>query len=490
MKFRPLSKTVVTEIRSFVVDSVSKIGLYRQTVSAPIDLAKSLDDKDFNISATEFLDIQDASVLLAISCPEPIRAIFTGLGPVVITPPVVTEIQYHTATLITESSIEAGSPISVTISDVDLEQVVSSIGAVVYNTDSGETEHVECFRQIDGTYIGTLNTVNSSVVGTNFDNSMSCVLGQTLHVIYSDPKSSAGIRENVTNVVTVLSPTETAVIETRDFVSISKPVPITIYDKDATALTIPITVRNLITGEQEILNASLIEAGKYTVSCATKVYNGISFDNADGALDVLIGHQIQIDFIDTKDINNSTSVVSKIVDIVGTVTEIGSIDVATTVTIDTDLMLTINDYDLVGQQLSVTVSNIASGEYEIVTLNETVFGSGVFKGSLPVTTQTSGANSDGALLAAVGNRLRVVYVDVGGSLTTVEKFVDVVAVEVVEDVPEVVVPDPTPVPETVEATGTIEMLINGSFFLNGTFNGTIRLVGLNEEPTRCKIILS
>lgn len=495
MRFRPLSKTVVTDIRSFVVDSASKIGLYRQAVSAAVDLEKPLESKDLNVSLTDHYVLEDPSVILAISSPEPIKAVLIGSGPVVITPPVETPEIHHTAIVETVDSFEAGSIVDITVSDLDLEQAVASIGVVAYNEDTGETEHVECFRQTNGTYFGQLTTANNTIPGTNFDNVLNCSLGHTIQIIYSDPFTANNIRENITNHLTVLSPTETATIISRTSVSLGRPIPIEIRDKDSTGQTIPVVVTNISTGEQEILNATEMESGYYVISCATQTYNGTSYTQGDGALDVGIGHQVRIDYTDTNDLHGNTTVVSHIVDVVGTVTEVGSFEAPDEVETDSYLDITIRDYDLVGQQVGVTVSNTASSEYETVTLTETVFGSGVFKGQLAIATLTSGDNNDGVLLAVAGNRLRLVYVDIGGSLTTVEHFVDVVAPPNPEPDPDPDPqpdpdPDPQPDPDPNAGTGTVEFYVNGSFFLNGAFNGTIRLEGLNEEHTRCTLIVS
>lgn len=488
MKFRPLSKTVVTEIRSFVVDSVSKIGLYRQSVSASVKSDKPLDKKDFNISNSVSYTITDTSSLLSISCPEPIKATFVGLGPIIIAPPPTSSRIHYTATVTVPSTVVAGTEFPITISDLDLEAIVESIGAVVFNENTGETEHVECIRQPSGKYVGHCRTINSSLTGLNFDNSMNCYLGQKLQVIYSDPYNEYDIRENVVKKIDIKSPTETAVLTVREAVSIGKPIPIEIKDKDNTNSYVTVTLTNMVTGEQEVLNAVSISPGYFAASCPTKIYNNLTFTSGDNAIDVSIGHSVKVDYIDTRDLHGNVSLVTALVDIVGTITEVGSFVVNDTVEIDTDLDIVIKDYDLVGREIGVTVANTTSSEYRVVRLSEAVQGTGVFKGSLRLASIILDNTS---LPAAVNDVLRLVYVDTGGSLTTVEKFVTVVApVNTDDDIfPEEPEPDDTDDSEPV-STGTVEFLINGSFFLNGAFNGKVMLEGLHEEPTRCTIIVS
>lgn len=491
MRFRPLSKTVVTEIRSFLVDSVSKIGLHRQAVSAPVDLTKELSDKDINISKTQTYEFKDASVLLAISSPEPIKAIFTGSKPIIIDPEVPVDPETNITAIVTcAQEIKAGNSIGITVEDDDAVSY-ASVGVVIYNENTGETEHAELLRQPDGKYQGYIVTLNDKEQGTNFDRILNCYYGHKIQVIYSDPRTANNIRENVTRTINVLSPTETAVIETREFVSIGKPIPIIIKDKDITAPSVPVVVRNLGTGQSIVVDAMLAEAGTYKVSVPTAVFTSFFADNTISAL---IGHTVEVIYIDDNDIWGETSSITKTINIVGAVNEIGSFVLPETIKVNTYVDIRLKEYDLVGMQAAVTVSNVATDEYEVVILSETILGSGEFVGRLFISDTTTGSSMDNELLVEEGSVLKFLYVDnIGNVPTTIEKLLTVYSTPVIEEPEEPVdpeEPEEPEEPETNDGKGTVEFLINGSFFLNGRFEGTIKLEGLNTELTRCKVIIS
>lgn len=496
MKFKPISKTVVTEFRSYIVDAVSKVGNFRQSVSAKIPDDIPLSNLDFSVSTTNHLDLHSATSIFAVHSPEPIKLVLMGSGPV--EPPVddsSNSVEYHTGELTLPSSIIAGRPLPVGLVDLDLVQAVASINVVAYNEVTGETETVTLNRTVDGNYAGSLVTLNDAFVGDNFDGRMNISYGQSLRIIYSDPTTENNIRESIEGSVSVLSPYTTAEIETRDTISIAKPIPIIIRDKDVTTSTVLVVVRNLTTGERDNITLPKDEDGVYKGSLSTGIYDGSSFTDYDGVIQVALGHRIEILYTDNFDINGQTTVVTSTLDVALAGSDSGTLEVATTVDMDTELTITVHDYDVIGQQLGVTVTNLATSEFEVVACEETVFGSGKFIGSISIASLGTGDNLDGVLVVAEGDQLRLAYVDAltstGDQSILVESFVEVIDSTVDVPQPTEPTPDPQPTPDPVDntnGTGTVEFLVDGAFFLNGSFNGSIRIEGLNEEPTRCTLL--
>lgn len=493
MAFKPISKTVVTEISSFIVDSVSKIGLYKQTVSSKIKTESQLNKIDFNVSKTLSHKIDNPSSIIGISTPEPVKVSLISTGSPIEPVPPEEPVVHHTAQLFVPNTLVAGNMLPITIVDPDIADGVVSIGVVLYNETTGETESIPLVRRIDKSFFGNAYTSNSKTPGVNFDSVMYCLLGQRLRVIYSDPLTANHNRGNVVAYVDVLSPTSTAIVNSRSAVHFGKPIPIEILDKDLNADSVSVDLVNITKSVVVHVTANRKSPGRFTTSVKTDVYDELHpMDNAE-VMYVSVGDQIQVVYTDNLDINGEVSIITADVEIVAHTTTVSTLIVTDELVLGDDLEFEVHDYAHVGEQITITLSNVLSDEYRIILLEETVVGTGVFVGS--VATSVSYDVDNDVTTVKPGEYLKVVYVDNNNNVfTTLSKNIHTVAppiVEPPEEEEEEEEPE-TPDDESEEAvvTGTVELLVNGSFFLNGSFKGSVLVEGLNDTFTRCSLIAS
>lgn len=488
-KFRSSHRTVVTELKAFIVDTVSRTGAFRQSVSAKVPDDGALLTQDVNVSRTQVFEISNTRGVLGILCPEPVKLMLTQTGEGDFTPEEPVAPQYTDGVITAPLTHIAGNPLVVSVTDPDLLQSQTQLSILAFNTVTGETETANLVRMSEDTFTGVLQTQISTEKGGDFDGIMYAAHDQLVRLIYRDNTSSSGSPKGIEAQVVMKSPYTDSEITVNPFLFVGKPTTAIVVDADITgAIGAFATVTNLNTGEVERMDLTEIESGVFAGRIDTQSM-GTPVDN-DGIMDVEVGHVLEVSFTDEH--STSAPVQTALIEVHETQNVNGVLTVSSEVTTSGVLSVVLTDYNLSGSAyVDVPVSNTRTGEFEMVTCRERVLGSGSFIGSLQMKLGSSGS-SDGELGAEAGDTLRAVYIDgssESGGPYVVEEFVNVVADPVVSTTTE----DPAPADETEDTTDpyverTIEILVNGLFFFNGEFVGNAKITGLRDELTRCSVL--
>ena len=491
-KFKSAHRTIVTEVRSFIVDSVSRVGAFRQAVSAKVGDEDTLRNLDINVSKTKGFTLPETKQVVEIHSPEPIRIVMNQTGaPTLPSDPPPPE-EYHTGVVVAASELLIGSPLAVLVVDADIPIAQITLQVVVFNLDTGETEFVDLERSSIDTFSGSVPTIRSVEKGTDFDGVIGCLHNQQLRVTYPDRQLQSGEPGNIEVFVSAISPFVDSRLTTNAHIFPSRPIAVMVEDADLTgAGTVVAQIANLTTGELEELTLVETTSGVFSGTLPTVIIDS-SLSN-DGKLEVAVGDQIEVTFTDENAVLEATK--TSIIEVKVSENSNGVITLPTEVSQNAVLDLVLYDYDLAGVAfVDVPVSNQRTGEFEMVRCTETLVGSGVFEGQLQLTEGPTSDN-DGSLTVLVGDQIRAVYVDgtaeEGLSPLLLEALAPIIADPVVveDDPTPTPTPDPTPDPGTGDDTATtVEFISNGLYILNGSFNGMVSIYGLNEDYTRCSVL--
>ena len=177
-RFRSAHRTIITEIKTFVVDTMSRTGAFRQSVSAKVTDEVNLDRQDFNVSQSNHFVLENCDSVLGISTPEPVILSFRQSEPaakeVEANAPVFTK-----ASIVTGDTCKAGDTIMFEIVDVDVAPNTPFVETVVYNTVTGETDYIDAYKIEEGIFRGMIESVADPAKGTDFDQSMNVSLTMT-----------------------------------------------------------------------------------------------------------------------------------------------------------------------------------------------------------------------------------------------------------------------------------------------------------------------
>ena len=175
------------------------------------------------------------------------------------------------------------------------------------------------------------------------------------------------------------------------------------------------TVVNDATGESETITATETGAatGEFTATLPT-VYGAAAGLNGDGTLVTRAGDTATASYVDQIDATGGTATRRATGRIVGGVD--GKVFITARSVPGDALALRVEDADLnvdpaVSETTQVTVTDLATGETEVVSLVETAPSSGVFAAGLRSVPGTGGTNNDGVLETKPGDTLEVRYQD-------------------------------------------------------------------------------
>lgn len=488
-RFRSAHKTVVTEIKSFVVDTVARVSTFRQSVSARVPGDSILSNSDFNVSLTQDKVFDDVKGVVGIHTPEPVRVQLIQTGSVE-EPEEPEPVGPMTAVLACAPTVKAGSSIIVSLTDTDLPLIQKTTEVTVFNASTGETEKLILNRKDDVSFSGQIATSKNVGKGDDFDDVLNVEARQYVRVLYTDPTGEDGNAVTVEAGIDIESPFVDSDLRSVPFIYPGKRVPVLVTDADlAGQITTEATLINTRTNERETVVLTEVEDGTFYGNIRTRAETAPT--DGDNVLDVIVGDTLAVTFFDEQfDVDPETSVsieVHETKNVNGIITS-----GAPEAEVNAEIEFIMTDYNQSGiPYLDLPISNLNTNEYEMVRFVEVRPHFGVFKGTLRTTDQDS-QNNDGMLKVKTGDVVQAVYVDnnsVGGAplrvshdVTIIEPVVPV-ALEPVSIVPAV----PSGL-DTAESTRTVEMIVDGLFFLNGNFPGKVRVVGLKDDLTRCSVL--
>lgn len=495
-KFRSVHRTVVTEIKAFVVDTVSRSGVFRQSVSARVPDDGGLHSQDINVSKTQSFTVENTDAVLALLCPEPVRLVFTQMEELTPGdgPQEPTEPQYTNGQIVAPETLVAGHDLVVSVIDPDPVAAQKTLEIVVFNSNTGETETMSLQRSSDDTFVGVLKTTNVAGKGEDFDGEMNLQHGQYVRIIYRDHTSASGDITSIEQGVSVESPYSDSKITANSFIFPGKPISVIIEDMDVAGSTVATaSAINDTTGETATIYLAETEPGVFSGQLDTVLSDPDEFDlGNDTVLFVSPGDQVRVVFSD--DLYVTTGEATAVVEVRESAALNGVLTGPTTTVVGASVSITLSDYNQSGAgRVDLPVSNLRSREYEMVALTETVPNTGVFTGTLRLKSGTS-VNNNGELGVEEGDTVQAVYIDissVSGNPERIAHDILVVAAEPVEDVSEPSNDSETPTepaPANGAPLGTVEMMVDGLFFLNGKFPGKVRVFGLSDELTRCSLL--
>jgi len=169
--------------------------------------------------------------------------------------------------------------------------------------------------------------------------------------------------------------------------------------------TVDVVLDNLTTNETETgvtLTETGIDTGVFTGTLPTGL--GPSDGDNTGTIFAQPGESVQVTYIDTNPAATLTASTTAVT------AYDGSVQFLAEVNPNSDILIQVDDLDLTGPEITVTVVNQATGESETVTLFQSLI-AGQYVGSLSSTDVAGSGNDDGTLSVAVGDTLQVTYID-------------------------------------------------------------------------------
>lgn len=485
-KFRSVHRTVVTEVKAFIVDTVSRSGVFRQSVSARVPDNSVFRTQDINVSKTQHFDLEEVVGVMGILSPEPVRIVMTQIRevenqePIEPAPPV-----YTLAELNTGSLLIAGNYLNVSLTDPDIDQIITHVDVTAYNEDTGETDVVTLVRSDEQTFVGRIPTAKSFVKGNDFNGIMNVEHDQKVRIIYRDRLTPDGIDTDVISTILVESPFEDSVITSLEFVFPERNIPVLVEDADVSGRgTIVAQATNLRTSEVEDVQLTEQSPGIFMGQLPTRA----EFDNLsnDGVMDVLVNDTIELSFTDPNALTSPTTTKEVLIRAVHPVN--GTLTGPEIALSDSVVTLELNDYNVAGSsEVVVPISNLRTSEYELVKFTEAVPNTGQFIGKLTLA-EGQFENNSGQLGVANNDTIQAVYLDSSSTESALMRVEHDITISVAQ-----VSPAPSQANTNEESTvpmtnSTVEMVVDGLFFLNGQFPGRTRIYGLNDDLTRCSLL--
>jgi hypothetical protein len=442
--YKPLAKTVVTEIKHFVVDKVRRVGQGNFSVATKVTEA-SMTQTDITVGPDNPYTMKDVSNLVSIQCPYEIIAEFTSFGSIP-EPEVRSEQIYFDATLETVGATQAGRFISVRVTDKDV-YTAAPISVDVMNLRTGETETANLNRESQGVYTGFFQTQNNDAKGVDFDGVLYCQKDDTLRVSYEEAYAANGLSREVSlDVVVTLDFAETT-IEMPTSAPFDSFLNLRVKNPAGTMLSV--TNNRTGTSLEKVI-------GTFTPIA-------LAYEDTESSFAVQEGDELTVVVLG-KDIYGQVLNISKTLTIaaapvVPVMDTVAIADVAKPFTVN------IQDYNLPATA-AMKFTNAVTGISTSVPMELAYQYSGLFSLTLPALVN----------LALPGQPLTLSY-ESNGLIVT--KNIDTIMAPTEEC--EAAIADDSGV-----QSAPVTFKINGSFFLNGSFAGTIKLYA--DKPVRCTLI--
>lgn len=335
----------------------------------------------------------------------------------------------NTGALAVTPSVTPGQPITVTLTDADLNAAAGAVETytlTLVNQATGESESLTLTETgaNTGVFTATLATAFGAAAGANNSGSMNVQAGNVVRASYSDLVNAAGNLAAVTADTNVAGGA-TGVLSSPATAAPGDAIAFTLTDADlnanpAAADTKQLTAVNSRTGETETITLveTGVNTGVFTVSLNT-AFGAAAGANNSAVMNCISGDTISAVYSDTLTAAGGTgsSTASTLVSggSDGIITLTASALPGQTVTVsvaDQDL----NANAAAVETVVVTVANTTTGESESITLTETGANTGIFTGTAATAFgAAAGATGDGAINTTAGQNLVATYND---ALTT------------------------------------------------------------------------
>lgn len=459
-KYKPTAKTIVTEIRHFIVDSVRRTSAGRQAVATEI-LDATLNQLDVVVTKDNPYTLKDVRHTISISSPSPVILKLVAFGEIPETE-ARAEKTFHTAS-VEVGPITAGSFISVTVEDPDVFGPLVNVEA--YNVRTGETEFIELkgIKTRAGLYRGFIQSLNTFDAGINFDGTMHCAHGDTIRFTYTDTCNREGYSENISVEVPVVSNIKETEILYNSAITPGRELKIAIYNPGISFIDYA-SVLNINTGSSR--DVGLTQNGNVLVGSLP-----IEYEDSSLELGASIGDSLQITYTGAVDSTGLHKTIDNIVSVSDPEDVLSKFIVPSGIKLHSVLDIQINDFDLVSPEVTIFINNNRKNLSVPLQLNEVWPSMGIYRGSLLV----------GPEIALPGDSLNLSYSDYIDNTRIVSASVNVLSqYENVE-----------PEEETEMDTSIskpVELVVNGLFVLNGSFAGTLEISAFDDNEVRCTII--
>lgn len=192
--FKPLAKTVVTEIKHAIVDTVRRVGQSHHTVATKIN-KDIMTEMQVVVGPEKSYTLENVHNILSIFSPHPIKAEFLGFGEIVPEESTTEQIFYDAELEVGRA--DAGRFVSVKVIDMDMHTEAPLQGEVM-NMRTGETEYITLSKESEGIYTGFFQTQNNEAIGTNFDDVLFVHVNDTLRITYEEAFAANGKSRVVT----------------------------------------------------------------------------------------------------------------------------------------------------------------------------------------------------------------------------------------------------------------------------------------------------
>lgn len=445
--------TLVTETRTYLIDSVSKKGMKRSSVSAR---SNKVTQQDVEVTLTQpHIITKHSNKYLQIATTFPVRAVFIPGVPEVETPP-------KPGTTYTDGIIYAEDTVDVTesfiVSVYDPDVVAKTLQVTVFNSTTGETEFLTLDRLPNGLYQGTLRLMLCLYKGEDFDGIMQTQPGDNLRVIYQDGRGADGEPKTIIHNTKVTSAFTQPELRVRRAVTLGGLIGISLSGTSAAPV---VTVKNTRTGEYTTVvltaNGSHFHADVDPVARLSDVQMN----------DVLTVEHVYADLFGAQVVTHASCTI-------GRGETIGILKVPAIVKQGDTFLLELDDPDVVSEYVDVVISGDQSSDYERIRLLSEGRNTGRYSVLFPLS-----------MFFEQDLSLTVTYADSSSGTPKLVKLTVLIDRATAPEVSIVVLETPT---INVVEQMAMQMEINGLFVLNGQFSGIIKLYAAKDEVVRCSII--
>lgn len=441
--YRPTSKTVVTEIKQFIVDKVRRVAQSNYSVATRLT-ENTLTTTDVVVGPDDPYTLKDVHNIVSISCPHEITAEFMSFGAIP-EPEKRTEQVYFDASIEIVGASQAGRFLTIRVYDADL-YTPTPISVDVMNMRTGETEVVYLAREKQGVYAGFAQTQNNPAQGVDFDGVMYCRRDDILRVMYDEPHNANGNSQQI----------QIDVVMTLDFAETILDAPTSVpYNS-----YLYFKVKNPVTPIVTVVNSRTQITRTVNIHAQAPLLLG-AIEN-ETTLDVQGGDTLTLTTIGRDIYGQNITVTHEVIVPTANVGVSMEVPTVSDVAKPFDILVTDNNMP---QDANVVISNAAQGTtYNVAALPEFSY-SGRYRVSLPNLHN----------YALPGQQLVIRYTS---GLFVVTKVVNTI----MEKSPEC---EPVET-DTSTVSAPVVFKINGLFLLNGSFAGTIKLSA--NKAVRCTLI--
>ncbi len=273
-------------------------GTFEATVSTVFGIVAGTDDDGiFNVQAGDTLETTYNDALTSSGAPG------TATATTIVTSPGVT------GTLVSTTPINPGDPVTITLTDADLDVDPGVAETIILTTTNSVTGESEALVYTEtgvntGVFTATVATVFGIVAGTDDDGTFNVQADDSLSSIYNDALTATGGSGVAVATTDVLSAGVSGTISSTPTIFPFDVVAFTLTDADLNtdpglAETIILTTINSVTGESEALvyTETGVNTGIFTATVAT-VFGTAAGTDDDGTFNVQAGDSLTTTYND------------------------------------------------------------------------------------------------------------------------------------------------------------------------------------------------